>query len=112
MATLYITEYSGTGFVTSNNGPYKVQAQAPQEPEITSQTVAISGSPTQSAAFTNNPGQQNQQTYLIRVHTDAICSILIGANPTASSSNRRLAAGQTEYFSVTPGHKLSVVSNV
>jgi hypothetical protein len=112
MATLYITEYAGTGFVVSNYGPFKVQAQAPQEPPITTQIVSISGSATQSAAFSNTVSQNNKQTYLIRVHCDSICSILIGANPTASVSSPRLVAGQTEYFSVIPGHAISVIANV
>lgn len=97
MATLYITEYqkisgSGQGF------------QAPLEPEVLSQTVAISGSSAQSTAFKKN-------TYLIRVHTDAICSVLVGTNPSATTTNKRFVAGQTEYFAVTPGLVLAVISN-
>src|SRR3546814_2115950 len=68
------------------------------EPPVTEQTVAIGATSTQSSAF-------NAKTRLIRVHVDAIASILIGANPTAAATNKRMAANQTEVFRVTPGHK-------
>jgi len=97
MATLYIEEYNDVGRVLSSS------AQAPLEPSIASQTVAI-GAATQSAAF-------SLSTTLVRVHVDAICSVAFGANPTATTSNKRFAAGQTEYFGVVPGHKLSVIAN-
>lgn len=96
MATLYITEYQG---YSTAGTPF----QAALEPEQTSQTKAI------AAAAQCTPFGKN--TYLIRVHTDAICSILVGANPTATTANKRLAANQTEYFAVKPGQVLSVVAN-
>lgn len=101
MATVYITEYqkystSGTMF------------QAALEPENASQTVALTGTSTVSAAF-------NKNTYLIRVHTDAICTIEVGATPVATTSgtangSKRMAANQTEYFAVTPGLKLAAIT--
>ena len=38
---------------------------------------------------------------------------MIGAStdPTATTSNKRLAANQTEYFGVPAGMKLSVIAN-
>ena len=80
-------------------------AQSPQYPPNAEQVLAISGSPTSS-----NPFQP--QTTLIRVHTDAICSIEIGQSPTATTSTARMAANQTEYFGVYPGHSISVIANV
>jgi hypothetical protein len=74
------------------------------QPPLAEQKLTISGTSGQSAAF-------NAGTSIIRVHTDAICSILIGNNPTATANNARLAAGQTEYFSVIAGDKLAVISN-
>jgi hypothetical protein len=59
---------------------------------------------TQSNAFGAN-------TYLIEVSPDAICSILIGDNPTATTSNMRLVAGQVYYYVVRPGQKISVITN-
>lgn len=97
MAFLYITEYqkysgSGTNF------------QAALEPEQANQRVVNTGATTQSTAFGKN-------TYLIRVHADSICSIEVGANPTATTSSKRLAANQTEYFAVLPGQVLAVILN-
>lgn len=105
MATLYVAEYSDVASVNTPRGFRGAEAQAPQEPPLAEQTVAIAGSTTQSSAF-------NRDTTLIRVHADSICSITIGANPTATASSKRLAAGQTEYFGVSPGHKIAVIANV
>lgn len=96
-ATVYIDEYRFNNTVTY---------QAVLTPPVASQTVAIGGSSTQSAAF-------NSATYMIRIHADAICSILIGGtNPVATTTNARFVAGQTEYFLVKPGDKLAVISNL
>ena len=73
MAVLYITEYATLG-VQQVGG---MVSQTPQEPPLAEQTVAISGSSAQSSAF-------NAQTTLVRLHTDAICSIEFGTNPTAT----------------------------
>jgi vacuolar-type H+-ATPase subunit B/Vma2 len=73
-------------------------------PAYAEQVVAIGGSSTQSAAFGSN-------TQMIRVHTDAICSISIASNPTATANTPRLAANTTEYFKVEPGHKIAVITN-
>jgi len=94
MAVLYISEYAT---ISIPNAPIAA------EPSITTQTLAI-GAEVKSAAF-------NAQTRYVRIHTDAICSIAFGSSPTATTASMRLAAPQTEYFSVTPGHKVSVISN-
>lgn len=96
MGVLYITEYqkysgSGTSF------------QAALEPEQASQKITYSTT-TQSVALGKN-------TYLVRLHTDSICSVLVGANPTATTTNKRLAANQTEYFAVLPGQKIAAITN-
>lgn len=96
-ATVYIEEY----------GQFRLPVywQAAQTPGLAKQTVAISGSSTQSAAF-------GQFTVLIRVHADSICSIEIGGtNPTATATSARFIAGQTEYFLVNAGDKLAVITN-
>src|SRR5579859_588396 len=96
-ATLYVEEFSQ---------PVPVLYQAAITPSLASQTVAIGGSSAQSAAFKND-------TVLIRVHADAICSVQIGLNPTAATTNMRMTAGQTEYFLVPKGaeFKIAVISN-
>lgn len=99
MATVYLSEYPvGTGIGTFGN------VVAVHEPSQAEQTVAITAGSVQSAAF-------NPNTFFVRVHTDAICSIKFGANPTAAATTKRLSANQTEYFIVSPGHKLAVITN-
>lgn len=95
--TVYIEEYS---YPT----PVTVYYQAASTPGVAKQTVAITASSVQSAAFSS-------VTRLIRVQADSICSIEIGTSPTATATSARLTAGQTEYFIVNPGDKLAVIVN-
>lgn len=99
MSNLYISEYSDVGHL-----PGLIPAAA--EPAITDQLVNFAGASVQSNAFKNN-------TQVIRVHTDSICSIAFGANPTATTSNKRLVAGQTEYFTIGSysNFKIAVIAN-
>lgn len=95
---LYIAEFAEMQVYNGNLVP---MAYAPP---LAEQTVAIGGTSTQSAVF-------NAKTKSIRVHTDAICSIAVGTSPTATATTMRMVAGQTEYFAVTPGHRLAVITN-
>ena len=101
MAKLYISEYSDIA-----HQPYGAEAiSAMQEPAITDQApITIAASSAQSAAF-------NGATRVVRLHTDAICSVLFGADPTATANHKRLAANSTEYFGVEPGIKVAVITN-
>ena len=101
MAKVYISEYT----TMAKAWAHPDQIAAPQEPCDSDQTpVAIGGASAQSAVF-------GLGVRLIRVHTDAICSIAIAANPTATADNKRMAAGATEYFGVIPGHRLACITN-
>lgn len=91
MTVLYITEYAD------------VRDNAGYEPATANQKLSFTTT-TQSNAF-------NADTKIIRVHTPSICSIEVGVNPTATTSSKRMAAGQTEYFMVKPGHILAAVDN-
>lgn len=102
MATCYISEYTSVG---APSGSMDLQFQAPAEPAFVEQNVAISASSTQSAIF-------SVFTRLVRVHVDSVCSVLFGPNPTAVTTAKRLAANQTEYFFVQPGHRMAVITNV
>ena len=102
MAVLYITEYATLG-VQQVGG---MVSQTPQEPPLAEQTVAIGASSMQSSAF-------NAQTTLVRIHTDAICSVEFGTNPTATSGKARMPTNSTEYKSVPRGqsYKVAVITN-
>jgi hypothetical protein len=98
MATLYVTEYANIGR-DQGQGVKLVPL-----PPVAEQIVAIGVASTQSGAF-------NGATNFIRAHADAICSIAVGANPSATAGNARMAANQTEYFQVRPGDKIAVIQN-
>jgi hypothetical protein len=100
MSKIYIDEFVGL----QKDGAGHVMP-VPQTPAIVQQDgITIGVGSAQSAAF-------NANTRLIRVHTDAICAIAIGADPTAVATKGRMAADQTEYFAVYPGQKLAVISS-
>lgn len=101
MATLYIAELSNTG-VSNTTANLQIAAMPP----IAEQTVAIAAGSAQSNAF-------NGQTKYVRLHTDSICSVAFGANPTATATNARLAAGTTEYFAIPQNQsfKVAVITN-
>lgn len=99
MAKLYVAEFERprNQWVNIANGP-----------PIFEQTVAIGGSSTTIATAFGSAGR----TALIRVATDAICSIIIGGSGiTATTGNMRMAADQVEYFSVQPNQFIAVISN-
>ncbi len=92
MAKVYLTEYAD------------LRGNAGFEPNTAEQVVTSAATSTQTAAF-------NVNTNWVRVHTDGIVSIAFGTSPTATTDKLRLAAGQTEYFCVVPGHKAAVITN-
>jgi len=91
MAKIYISEHVESRYNSA------------EEPPLAEQAFTFSAS-TQSVAFHVAVG-------VIRVHTDSVCSIKIGENPTATTDNKRMAANSTEYFAVRGGHKLAAVTN-
>lgn len=101
MSTLYITEFSNPGIYGGT------PLATGTEPAVTSQTLGISATSAASSAFQNN-------TTLVRLHTDAICSVAFGTSPTATSTSRRMAANQTEYYTVpvSSAYKVAVITNV
>lgn len=100
MATLYVTEFQSP-FIDPSRAMPMVGFGA----KTAQNNVAIGGGSTQSAAFAAT-------TKIIRVHTDAICSVEVGGtDPTATTSSSRMAANQTEYYYVNAGDKLAVISN-
>lgn len=98
MATLYIAEFESLPVMAGG------QPQIAPVPPIAEQTRSISGTSAQSSAFNTN-------TRFVQLHTDAICSIAFGSNPTATTSNMRLPADSTIYFAVKPGDKVAAITN-
>lgn len=100
MSVLYITEFTGLG--RDGNGVWTdFAAQLP----LAEQEITLSGTTAQSSAL-------NASTSLVRLHTDVICSVIFGTNPTATTAKMRMAAGQTEYFTVPPGQGVKVAGIV
>lgn len=99
MTVLYITEFADVGH---SQGVIPSGA----EPANISQTLAIGATTAASSAFQNN-------TSMIRLHTDSICSVAFGVSPSATATSRRMAANQTEYFTVPIGkaYQVAVISN-
>jgi len=99
MAKLYISEYNSMGH------GYNGSVSGALEPSLVEQTpVVIGAGSLQSAAFSAG-------TRIVRIHTDAICSIAFGANPTATVNSKRMEANRTEYFSVVVGQRVAVIAN-
>lgn len=106
----YVTEFVSQG-VDLNGRQLPVAAL----PILATQTIA---SATTSASCTN--ALQNN-TQLIRITTDTTVSVNIqvtgvtGSGPTATTTNMRMAANQTEYFSLPlnpiTAYKVAVIAN-
>jgi hypothetical protein len=100
VAVLYVAEFDNLGETTRGAPPIALQTP------LAEQTVAIGGTTTSSSAF-------NALTRVVRLHTDAICSVAFGTAPTATAVKMRMAAGATEYFAVPVGqsYKVAVITN-
>jgi hypothetical protein len=100
MSKIYIVEFDKTAI--DARGQNVMSAHYPAA--VKQAAITITGSSTQSAAFGGT-------TRFIQFHTDAICSIDVGPNPTADPAYDRMAANETRYIGVEPGHKLAVITN-
>jgi hypothetical protein len=98
MAKLYVTEY------VCAPGTLRTADQIPQEPGADQTPVVIGAGSLQSAAFA-------AATTHVRIHTDVICSVAFGANPTATANNSRMAAGTERLVAVRGGDKVAVITN-
>ena len=100
MAKLYITEYATISALPNHSG------QMPYEPPQGEQVIDFTSGPAVSNPF-------RPLTRMVRLNADATCSLIIGANPTATTANGRLAADRTEYRGVPEGSgfKVSVIGN-
>jgi hypothetical protein len=72
---------------------------------IVQPVITLSGASQQSAAF-------GPKTAFIRVHNSGIMNFTIGANPTAVlQAAGRQPADRTEYFGVSAGDKIAVITD-
>jgi hypothetical protein len=69
---------------------------------VASQNVSFTGTSAQSTATALT-------TWQVRLIADSDCYIVIGANPTATTSGTWLPATSPEYFAVHPGDKVAVI---
>jgi hypothetical protein len=93
-----ITEYQNLAYDGLGN-----RVAAGVEPSRAVQQIVASGASAQSVAL-------QDVTKFVRVHTDVAIRIAFGANPTAATTSQRMAANSTEYFGVTPGIKIAVIT--
>lgn len=103
MSKLYISEFTTIPIVPTH------AAQVPIDPPLAEQVLDFTLGVQTSAPF-------QQHTRLIRLHADAVCSLIINradANPVATILNGRWAANQTEYRGVREGENfvVSVIAN-
>lgn len=87
MAKVYVTEYARATQDSRANIP------SAEEPPLATQVLDTTAGVIASNFF-------NKETRMIRVHTDGICSVVVGTAPVATTSNSRMAANQTEYFGI------------
>lgn len=97
--SLFITEFAqeGTDF-TGKTAPCALQ-----QPLAEHQVATSSGSSAKSQAL-------NGTTTIVRLHATEACSVLFGADPTATTASMRMASGQTEYFCVRQGCGLKIAA--
>lgn len=98
MANLSVGEYGNLG-----NDLQGGIIPAGREPATVIQNVTFStGLVGRSSAFTKD-------TRFVRLVSDVNVRLRFGDNPTATASDALMVAGQTEFFSVGPGMKVSVI---
>ena len=99
MAALRIDEFTSLAVIPGG------QFAAGNLDGVISQQVTI-GAEAKSSAF-------NTATRLIRVQAEGLCCIKLSKQPSftqaAATTDVRLTAGQTEYFGINPGDRLSVI---
>lgn len=93
---LFLTEYASLASDIGSSG-----IAAPLEPAIVDQSVAVSGSSTQSSAF-------NARTSFVMVHAQEACCVQWGTNPTAVTTKQRMAAGETRFVGIPAGKSFKV----
>jgi hypothetical protein len=107
VATLYVSEYRQLASVQSGSNYSPQVAQGPLEPPLAEYTLAIGGASLAGPTFQGN-------TSMVRLHCDTIWSVAITLSPVSTTTTKRLAANQTEYFGALQGagQAVAVIANV
>lgn len=100
MSNLYISEYERMPTAIPGLGGTQIAL----EPRAAAQKVSFTGTPGLSAAF-------GTATKFIMIHTDGICSYLVGTAPTAATTDMRMPADTTMFIAVGQGQKISAITN-
>jgi hypothetical protein len=108
MAKLYITEYGNiTEFNSGSSASVNGWRDILHEPAVADQVLDLSSETAQVSAMLSN------STQFVRLQADCNCSVLFAANPTATTSNRRLVKDVSEIVNVasSSGLKVSAILN-
>jgi hypothetical protein len=70
---------------------------------VEKESGTVGASSTQSSAFVGG-------SCMVSIQTDEDCHVLIGPNPTATTSDFKLAAGQTQDFGINVGDKVAWIA--
>lgn len=73
-------------------------------PPLLHENLANGASPVNSSVMPDN-------VRLVRIATDAKIRVAIGVNATAGANDMLMHANSTEYFSIRPGDRVSVVNS-
>lgn len=105
-AKLYISEYGSVGTSVYATGGSSGVLEVAAEPSLQQAPVDFSGGAASSAPFGSN-------TRFVRIICDAQCSVKFGAVGQSSPTNANMPLGAMtpEYFGVTQGQIISVISN-
>jgi hypothetical protein len=72
------------------------------EPSRATQTITIGGASVQATNVITSR--------FVRLHAEAACHFKFGSDPTATTSDAKMATGQTEFIGVVPGMKIAVIA--
>ena len=99
---LHVTEYKR--LAREDHGGPGIAVQCGEEPALAEYTAVIGASSVQSQTF-------HDETRFVMVHNTAICHIAVGADPSASTQNRRLPADATVFYGIPKDRpfKLAVI---
>lgn len=98
MSKLYVSEYADIAYV-----PYSVPLMiaseiTPSHDQVVDFTIGVAA----SVAF-------QARTKFVRLWADEDCCVKFGRGPTATTSNKPVAAKTPEYFAVAAGDKVSAI---